>query len=137
MRLHILTTDATLAGTLMTALVPGKVFPYATSPEILNYLLKNRHRSEDILLVDLATTPDAERFLLFLTSTPLRTVPVVTIGSADNYASLAPPLLASLVVTLRTPQTPADVAAIARALRTIRPSDWIPAPRTQPKPRWG
>jgi hypothetical protein len=133
-RVHLLSTDTSLLGTLRQALRPDAVTAFATAPEALNHLLLNRHASGNLLLVDLATTVDIERFLFFLASTPLRNVPVVTIGAADHYKSLSREVLDTILVTIRTPENATDLAIVVATLRAVLTD---PKKYLEPKGRWG
>jgi|SRR5687768_12250441 len=119
MRVHLLTTDTALSEALGEALGPETLATFTTPPDVLNHLLGNRDVPALLLLVDLATTPDAERFLFFVASTPLRQIPILTIGPAKAYAKLSNEVLEYVLVTLRAPENAADVALVVATLRAI------------------
>jgi hypothetical protein len=119
MLVHLLTNDTTLSETLGQALGPETLTTFTTPPDVLNHMLQNRDASGRVLLIDLAITPDVERFIFFVASTPLRSVPIVTIGSAKEYASLNSEVLRYVLVTLRTPENAADLGIVVSTLRAI------------------
>jgi hypothetical protein len=119
MRVHLLTTDTNLSETLGQALGPETLTTFTTPPDLLNQMLRNRNASGRLLLIDLATTPDVERFLFFVASTPLRRIPIVTMGPAKAYAKLSKEVLQYVLVTLRTPENEADVRIVVATLRAI------------------
>ena len=117
MRVHLLTTDTTLSETLGQALGPATLTTFTTAPDVLNHLLGNRDMPGRVLLVDLATTPDAERFLFFVASTPLRRIPIITIGPAKVYAKLSKEVLQYVRATLRTPENDTELGIVVATLR--------------------
>jgi hypothetical protein len=115
--LIFLSTDGALSKGIVSALAPFPILVFTSAPDALNHLL--RHTDCRLLVIDLDTTPDIEHLINFIKSSPLRRVELVSIGSAASHGALAAEILNWIAATLRTPQSPADLAAVTGTLRAL------------------
>ena len=115
--LIFLATDGALSKGIVSAFSPLPALAFTSPPDALNHLL--RHTDCRLPVIDLDTTPDIEHLINFIKSSPLRRVGLVSIGSAASHGALAPEILNWVAATLRTPQSPADLAKVTGPLRAL------------------
>jgi hypothetical protein len=75
-----------------------------------------------LLFIDLATVPDAARVISFVkASSTINTMPIATLGTADDYDVFDQRSLASVNGVIELPCGPTDIATVVEPLTQASP----------------
>jgi hypothetical protein len=95
---------------------------FTESTQLLPALLQMPNPASCLLFVDLATVPDAARVIGFVkTSSIINSMPIVTLGTADDYDVFDQRSLASVNGVIELPCGPTDIATVVEPLTQASP----------------
>ena len=93
------------------------VHMFAESTQLLPALLRTRDPSSSLLFIDLATVPDAARVIGFVkASSTISKIPIVTLGTAEDYDSFDPQSLGTVNGVVEIPCGATDIATVVETL---------------------
>ena len=95
---------------------------FTESTQLLPALLRIPDPGSCLLFIDLSTVPDAARVIGFVkTSSTINQMPVVTLGTADDYDVFDQRSLASVNGVIELPCGPTDIATVVEPLTQASP----------------
>jgi hypothetical protein len=102
---------------------------FAESTDLLPALLRTPDPAGSLLFIDLATVPDAARVIGFVkASSTINKIPIVTLGTAEDYDSFDPHSLGHVNGVVEFPCQTTDIATVVETLTQASP----PAPQVIP-----
>ena len=111
---QVVSTDRSLADPVRGSLAAQAVTTFGTSANALSHIL--HHAGSSLVVIDLRTVRDAEHFIGFLKSSDLRRIPIVAVGTPDDYKGLSPTALESLGAKFQSPLSPVEFALFTAGL---------------------
>lgn len=110
---HVVTCNPALPDIVKAALKTSAVAHAPSGSAFIEKIVRDPIRKESCVLVDLATIPDGERLIAFIQSSPsIRHLPIVALGTPDNFDSLSEGVEPSLNGVITAPYTAGEVAAV-------------------------
>lgn len=95
---------------------------FTESTQLLPALLRIPNPGSCLLFIDLATAPDAARVIGFVkASSTLNKMPIVTLGTADDYDIFDQRALAAVNGVIELPCGPTDIATVVEPLTQASP----------------
>ena len=95
---------------------------FTESTQLLPALLRIPNPGSCLLFIDLATVPDAARVIGFVkASSTINGMPIVTLGTADDYDIFDQRTLASVNGVIELPCGPTDIATVVEPLTQASP----------------
>jgi hypothetical protein len=87
-----------------------------------------------VLFIDLATVPDAARVIGFVkASSTINKIPVVTLGTAEDYDVFDQHSLAAVNGVIELPCGPTDIATVVEPLTQASPLPNVPRDKRPPQ----
>jgi hypothetical protein len=95
---------------------------FTESTQLLPALLRIPNPESRLLFIDLATVPDAARVIGFVkASSTINSMPIVTLGTADDYDIFDQRTFASVNGVIELPCGPTDIATVVEPLTQASP----------------
>ena len=118
----LLSTRASLEELVRAGLNKRTLKVFTESTQLLPALLQIPNPGSCLLFIDLATVPDAARVIGFVkTSRSINSMPIVTLGTADDYDIFDQRSLASVNGVIELPCGPTDIATVVEPLTQPSP----------------
>jgi len=118
----LLSTRASLGELVRAGLKQRTLTIFTESTQLLPALLQIPNPGSCLLFIDLSTAPDAARVIGFVkTSSTINSMPVVTLGTADDYDIFDQRTLASVNGVIELPCGPTDIATVVEPLTQASP----------------
>jgi hypothetical protein len=124
MSAYLITSRKTLVDMVGAALKTGAVHHFTEAVEALALIVRDGHSKSILIILDLTTIADSERFISFIkSSSSVRSIPIIGIGRVEDYQAIAPGALAALAGMLHVPCNAVEIAALAARVREERLSE--------------
>lgn len=95
---------------------------FAESTQLLPALLRTPDPASSLLFIDLATVPDAARVIGFVkASSTISKIPIVTLGTAEDYDAFDPHSLGTVNGVVEIPCGATDIATVVETLTQATP----------------
>jgi len=95
---------------------------FTESTQLLSALLRVPNPGSCVLFIDLGTVPDAPRVIGFVkASSTINSMPIVTLGTADDYDVFDQRSLALVNGVIELPCGPTDIATVVEPLTQASP----------------
>ena len=118
----LLSTRASLGEMVRAGLNKRTLDVFRESTQLFPALLRIPNPASCLLFIDLATVPDAERVISFVkASSTVNQMPIVTLGTADDYDVFDQRALAAVNGVIELPCGPTDIATVVEPLTQASP----------------
>jgi hypothetical protein len=113
----LLSTRAALGELVRAGLNKRTLDTFTESTQLLPVLLRIPNPESCLLFIDLATVPDAARVINFVkASSSINRMPIVTLGTADDYDVFDQRSLTVVNGVIELPCGPTDIATVVEPL---------------------
>jgi len=110
---HVVTCNPALPDIVIAALKTSAVSHSPNAAAFIEKIVRDPIRKENCVLIDLVTIPDGERLITFIQSSPsIRHLPIVALGTPENFDSLSEGVEPSLNGVITAPYTAGEVAVV-------------------------
>jgi hypothetical protein len=108
---YVITARRSFLEEVESGLKTGAIHRFEAGDEALRVILQNLQGHSSVVLLDLATVSDAVHLITFLKSSPsTRSIPIVSIGTAQDYDNLQPEVRGYISGMLHLPCTAEEIA---------------------------
>ena len=110
---YVVTCNPALPDMVIAALKTSAVAHAPSGSAFIEKIVRDPIRKENCVLIDLATIPDGAHLISFIQSSPsIRHLPIVALGTPENFDSLPEGVESSLNGVVTAPYTAGELAAV-------------------------
>ena len=110
---HVVTCNPALPEIVIAALKTTAVSHSPSGAAFIEKIVRDPIRKQSCVIIDLATITDGEHLISFIQSSPsIRHLPIVAIGTPENFEALSEGVEASLNGVVNVPYTAGELAIV-------------------------